>query len=761
MFKALKLTRGFLLAVALISAVWLILPLRWAFWLALILIALWGWFRLRAAPAQEIAAPTEWYREWSLAGCLALAVGVAMLAQGIHIFNQADYDRLLYGVRTHNRAFDFIVNYDQDPEWLQQFNESVDYLTEPQLTHGLIQVAGGVVIVFCALWLLPRLPAWNIPARQPLSAPRWAGWPGLLVVGYLVLIAVSGAQGGRLRIAPLAGLSTHLQFVLLSSGIVLVTWSMGGCAWCWPRLPWRELLPLAALTGLALFVRVWRLETAVHCFVDEIHSTVAINWLNTVDDVPLMARFSEVASFPFVYPYVQRFGIEIWGANFTGVRMLSAILGTLTVPALYGLARTLFDCRTALLAALLLAVYPPHIHYSRLGINNIADPLFGVLAFAFLARGLRHGGRIDFALGGAALGLTQYFYEGGRFVYPALAALWLLGLALYWRKQVEWQGVLIALTVAALVALPVYYAMFSHNEVFGPRMGSKGVGGSYLRDLLVSPDLVRAQLWHSALPFLMYVYLPDESWFYGSDEPLLEAWAATLALVGLLFALRRMRNPTGLLLVGWLLIVTLGQGLIIESIYSPRYVVVFPALMLLIALAVRDLLEMLAALLPRLRWVRQVGWVGAFVGIALLGAGQVQHYFGPYMTHFNDYIRRNYDVEDALLRALPYPAGTHVHVIGHTLYFKININAIQTFWGTDLEVELVHPDDYGLAYLKTLSRDVDHLFFIAPDDEAGIALLRSQFNVSEPQYSPYNVPEARQLVGFYAPVIDFDQRADP
>jgi hypothetical protein len=64
-------------------------------------------------------------------------------------------------------------------------------------------------------------------------------------------------------------------------------------------------------------------------------------------------------------------------------------------------------------------------------LNNIADPLFGTLAFAFIGRGLLHGRRTDFAIGGAMLGLTHYFYEGGRLLYMPLALAWIAACLLF------------------------------------------------------------------------------------------------------------------------------------------------------------------------------------------------------------------------------------------------------------------------------------------------------------------------------------------
>ena len=120
---------------------------------------------------------------------------------------------------------------------------------------------------------------------------------------------------------------------------------------------------------------------------------------------------------------MQAWGVGLLGRNLEGLRILSVIVGTLGIPALYFLAKELFDRKTALLAALMPGRFPPHIQFSRIALNNIVDPLFGTLALAFLVRGLKYNRPLDYALSGAALGLTQYFYEGGRLLFPALILL--------------------------------------------------------------------------------------------------------------------------------------------------------------------------------------------------------------------------------------------------------------------------------------------------------------------------------------------------
>ena len=151
--------------------------------------------------------------------------------------------------------------------------------------------------------------------------------------------------------------------------------------------------------------------------------------------IGLLTPMDNISPFTWLFPYWQSIFVGIFGRNMAAIRAVSAVIGGLTVPALYLLAQTLFNRRVGLLAAFLLATFPPHIHYSRIALLSITDPLMGTLALAFLARGLKRGTRLDFALAGVFLGLTQYFFEGGRLLFPALALAWVIGWRLFGRRM--------------------------------------------------------------------------------------------------------------------------------------------------------------------------------------------------------------------------------------------------------------------------------------------------------------------------------------
>ena len=84
------------------------------------------------------------------------------------------------------------------------------------------------------------------------------------------------------------------------------------------------------------------------------------------------------------------------------VRQLRRRLAGETVEVAFGkgagqLARAVLAHRwPTAIAAVLLATFPPHLHFSRVGIIEIADPFIGVLGFALLAQAFRTQRRLEY-----------------------------------------------------------------------------------------------------------------------------------------------------------------------------------------------------------------------------------------------------------------------------------------------------------------------------------------------------------------------------
>jgi mannosyltransferase len=146
--------------------------------------------------------------------------------------------------------------------------------------------------------------------------------------------------------------------------------------------------------------------------------------------------------------YVLAWGwAKAFGSDEVGIRSLSALLGTLTVPLVYAIGAELSSRRAGLIAAALVAVNPMLIWYSQEARSYALLVIFCAASLLFFARALRTRRGSDLALWAiaSALALCSHYFA----VFAVgIEALWLL-VAL----RSRWRVVLPALAAVAATGL--------------------------------------------------------------------------------------------------------------------------------------------------------------------------------------------------------------------------------------------------------------------------------------------------------------------
>ncbi|MCU0482424.1 MAG: glycosyltransferase family 39 protein, partial [Anaerolineae bacterium] len=588
--------------------------------------------------------------------------------------------------------------------------------------------------------LLMLLLVWNRPNSETIeSTPppttkihtrtRWVA----VLLGIYALAILAEISGKVFKIRGLLSVSSHVQFALWVAGICLLAYGFAGMRYIWGEkqtqsgkikkiriaihektfrqhltsIPHIEIMMLGAVVIFATIVRAIQLETLVRLWIDEIHFSNPVLHFNTSTKIDLLIPFSSVAAFPYIFPYMQWHFVEFFGWNLVGLRMFSVFLGVANVIALYLLVRELFNRRVAIMAAIALAVLPVHIQFSRIALNNIADPLFGTLTFYFIARGFNrpHQIRGNFAWAGAMLGLTQYFYEGGRFLYPVLTLSWLglLGGWAYVRhirpmitpalfNKTKRQAIIQKLSVmnpipiiragvilwvvAVCVGAPVYYTLIARNQDLASRLDSAGVTEKTIAEFDGAEGVIKHVIRRMTESMMIHMAIPEAQLYYGGDAPFIlldiapyfligAFFAIWLALLGGIFDAKSVIGAT--LMVMWVGITWLGNVFLQESRISARYVVEFPALATFIGLGAVCIAENL-----HLKNIKRTNFLLIIIACHLM-TSQTVYYFDYHIRLFNQQFRddrgRNYDIEDALYRSVGFPNGTRVHIIDHpTMY---------------------------------------------------------------------------------------------
>ena len=347
-------------------------------------------------------------------------------------------------------------------------------------------------------------------------------------------------------------------------------------------------------------------------------------------------------SFPSLYFAVQSVGIRLMGQSIEALRVVSAVAGALAVVATYWLARSLFDRTTAAVAAVYLAASHYHIHFSRIGLNNIWDSFWGILAMLGLWYGWKSGRRVGFILCGLALGLGQYFYVSIR-TLPLLFLIW-AAVAL-WRQRPRLRqrlpGLILAAFVALIVVLPLAYFFVRHPDEFNAPMNRVTLLGERLaleaQLQQQSPaQIVGGQMLRAALGF---THEPLRMW-YNPGAALLLPGAAALFLLGFLWAVAHF-DLRYLLLFLPLLGVIASNALSQDAPAAQRYVMAAPVAAILVAVPLGQAAQWLRQL-----WPKYQGTVAALMAVVIVAVGlaDLRYYF---FDVYDEYVLGGFNTETA------------------------------------------------------------------------------------------------------------------
>ncbi|MEK7277018.1 MAG: glycosyltransferase family 39 protein, partial [Chloroflexota bacterium] len=138
-----------------------------------------------------------------------------------------------------------------------------------------------------------------------------------------------------------------------------------------------------------------------------------------------------------LYIYVLSLSLAAFGRTPFGLRLASAMIGTLTIPVTFLLGRALFNRRVGLLAMAICAVTFWPVALSRVSFRAGALPLFLGLAIALGWLGLKRRNALLAILGGIAYGLAFNTYTAARATPLAFAVFMVIAVLFYRRERGE------------------------------------------------------------------------------------------------------------------------------------------------------------------------------------------------------------------------------------------------------------------------------------------------------------------------------------
>ena len=396
---------------------------------------------------------------------------------------------------------------------------------------------------------------------------------------------------------------------------------------------WEKAI-FASIVLLAFGIRIWNLrDYPNNVYPDEILTgTYATQSFWVEKPVSVFSTVWGGIELPALWFLIVSIFLKIGGTLLGVLRLPAALFGAATVVPFYLLMRETWGRVAAITGAAILAFSASNVHYSRLGLNNIATQFFWVACFLFLLRGLRDKRLVDWTLAGLFAGFSEHFYYGTRLLPFILAGFSIYLLLVHWRNAKRSVAHFALMAFGYLVGMGPLLAYFLTHPLLYLGRGSQMLVWNHLPTSLedigrmmgvMGPILSENLLGISTNPSQDIIY-------FGS---LLRVPEAALLLLGVGLLIWKWKQPAAfLLLLSGLGVLFVGGSLVFYPNSVPplinHWTPAFPVFYCALALPVGLWLEA--------DWVeppRHLGWVkpvGLSLGLALLAWLNVSYYFRSY-----------------------------------------------------------------------------------------------------------------------------------
>ena len=312
----------------------------------------------------------------------------------------------------------------------------------------------------------------------------------------------------------------------------------------------REFWLIIIITFLAFVLRIWQLGHLPPGWRDdELINSLVIS--QKVLNGDFAVYYADASGHEALYHALNAAMLGLFGANWVGIRLLSAFLGTLAVPMTYLVGRKLFGRWVGLTAAAGLSVSFWGLMYARFGLRHVLMPLLMLGAAYFFLRGF---GKDNHKVGNASwlqssifnyfiaaffMGLGFYTYFAGRGVPLILLAfmgvVWLLKRPLFHK---QWRGWLMMLVATAVLAVPLIINLQGQPasegrvaELAVPLVEARQGNLEPLREYVVTT-------------LSMFHATGDNEWLYNiPNRPIFGTLSAIFFWAGVLFALGCFLRP--------------------------------------------------------------------------------------------------------------------------------------------------------------------------------------------------------------------------
>jgi 4-amino-4-deoxy-L-arabinose transferase-like glycosyltransferase len=489
----------------------------------------------------------------------------------------------------------------------------------------LILVAFGLVLVFFGVWTidkgrprwLTRILAWT----SNHSIKEWQVFCLFLSLPMAFVVPLAAGSESKM-INPIVAMSSWF----IAIGLVLAGAWIQPAPLRWPS--WRLVVLMLGLTVIAFLVRVILADRIPILLTgDEGSAGIAAEdftrgaWNNIF--------ITSWYAFPSFYFAIPSFFIGLLGHTTEALRIPSALAGALTVTASFFVARAMFGKRAAWFTAMFLAALHFHIHFSRIGLNNIWDGLWYIVTIGALWYGWEKDRRNAYLLAGLSLGISQYFYPSSRTILVLILG-WIILAAIFDRPRLKgaWVNLVFMFIVTGVVVLPLAWHYIKYPSTFMEPMNRVALTAEWVRQEVINTGTPawKIILTQIGLAIGSFTYEPLRAW-YRPGVPLLRPFAAGLFLIGIMLLFLRRQKWHIIPLMLWLFAFMAIGGLSESTPAAQRYVAAAPVCALLVGYGLSESTVLLEKVFEKgKRWIAVI----SILLVTILAVDELNFYFRVY-----------------------------------------------------------------------------------------------------------------------------------
>lgn len=316
-----------------------------------------------------------------------------------------------------------------------------------------------------------------------------------------------------------------------------------------------------------------------------------------------------------LFVYLTTLSVSLFGRSVLAVRLVAAIVGTLTTWFTYKLAKSWFGEQIGLLSAWVWAITLWPIHLSRIGLRPILLPLFLALTFWLATLAYRQNGvdqRFElksiwlWLFTGVAYGFTFYTYLASRFTF-LLVILLILYLVITGRGRALWPGIAWTTLGTTFIVAPLAILLWQQPELLFGRAEQVSILDPAINEGDLLGTLWR-QIWKSI--GLFFVAGDRIARHNLPGRPVFGLILLIPFLAGVVWSARHWRRAAAMALLIWV-VVMLGPTVLAEDApHFLRAVGILPAAVMLPAIGIALIWQ----------WSRLPSAVGKILAISLLVA---------------------------------------------------------------------------------------------------------------------------------------------